>query len=66
MSRRPATTPPQSSSFAVWTPRAHLPMLRLIDELFAMLGRRGPRARGRLAYRMLFDLVVPEHARARR
>lgn len=36
--------------------------MRLIDTLFLLLGRRGSRARGRLVYRMLFDVAVPERA----
>ena len=36
--------------------------MRLIDAFLLLLGRRGSRARGRLVYRMLFDLAVPERA----
>ena len=36
--------------------------MRLIDALFHFLGRRGSRARGRLVYRMLFDVAAPERA----
>ena len=36
--------------------------MRLIDTLFLFLGRRGSRARGRLVYRMLFDVAAPERA----
>jgi len=36
--------------------------MRLIDTLFLFLGRRGSRVRGRLVYRMLLDIAVPERA----
>lgn len=38
--------------------------MRLIDTFRLLLGRRGSRARGRLVYRMLVDLAVPERAGA--
>ena len=52
-----------SSGFARLTPRARRTVvMRLIDTLFLFLGRRGSRARGRLVYRMLFDVAAPERA----
>ena len=35
-------------------------MLRLLDTILLRIGRRGSRARGRLAYRMLVTLAAPE------
>jgi hypothetical protein len=35
-------------------------MLRLLDILLVRLGRGGPRARGRMAYRMLATLAAPK------
>lgn len=40
--------------------------MRLVDTLFSFLGRRGRRARGRLAYRVLLDLVALERSPTRR
>jgi hypothetical protein len=41
-------------------------VLRLIDIFISFLRRRSPGARGRLAYRVLFDLMVAERQATRR
>jgi len=40
--------------------------MRLTNALILFFGRRGSWARGRLAYRLLFDLVVTERPATRR
>ena len=40
--------------------------MRLINSFRLFFRRRSPGARGRLAYRMLFDVVVPEKPAAGR